>query len=46
MLPSPPAALVSSGGLTVSDDVDNEEGTTESESDEENGDPFEREELR
>ena len=38
----PPPALVSSAGLTVSDDVDNEECTTESESDEENPDPFER----
>ena len=34
---SPAAPLVSSAGLTVRDDVDNEEGVTESESDEENG---------
>ncbi len=33
---SPAAALVSSAGLTVRNDVDNEEGVTESESDEEN----------
>ena len=50
MLPSsstvPSAALVSSTGLTVSDDVDHEEGTTESESDEENRHPVEREDPR
>ena len=33
----PPPALVSSAGLPVSDDVNNEEGATESESAEENG---------